>query len=137
MPQTPETTVKEQQQRYLAAMAKTGTQLAGCRAARCSHNTVARWRAEDAAVLVQEHQAKSNFADELEEEAIRRAWHGTKKPGYQGKELVGYIQEYSDVLLIFALKAVRPDKYRERVDVRTSRDEPVVVPMRQEDIAKV
>ena len=30
----------------------------------------------------------------------------------------GYVREYSDLLLMFRLKALRPEKYRERVDVR-------------------
>ena len=30
----------------------------------------------------------------------------------------GYVREYSDILLIFLLKAVRPEKYRERVEMR-------------------
>lgn len=31
-----------------------------------------------------------------------------------------HVREYSDILLIFLLKALRPDKYRERVEVRGS-----------------
>lgn len=49
----------------------------------------------------------------LEDEAIRRATQGTKRPIYQGKELVGHVTEYSNTLLIFMLKARRPDVYRE------------------------
>ena len=36
---------------------------------------------------------------------------------YKGKP-GGTVREYSDILLIFLLKALRPEKYRERVDVR-------------------
>lgn len=53
-------------------------------------------------------------ADRIEDEMLRRAVEGVTKPVYQGKELVGYIQEYSDTLLIFALKGRKPEKYRER-----------------------
>jgi len=53
----------------------------------------------------------------MEDEAIRRAVHGVDKPVYQGKELVGHVREYSDVLLIFLLKGARPEKYRERYQV--------------------
>ncbi len=49
----------------------------------------------------------------LEGEASRRAFHGTKKPVYQGGKHVGDIQEYFDTLLIFLLKARRPKRYRE------------------------
>ena len=50
----------------------------------------------------------------LEDEAQRRAFHGTKKPVYQGGKLVGHIQEYSDTLLIFLLKGKKPDVYKDR-----------------------
>jgi hypothetical protein len=48
----------------------------------------------------------------LEDEARRRAFEGVEKPIYQGGSLVGQVQEYSDTLLIFLLKAHRP-KYRD------------------------
>ncbi len=38
---------------------------------------------------------------------------------YKGKP-GGTVREYSDILLIFLLKALRPEKYRERVEVRGS-----------------
>ena len=49
----------------------------------------------------------------LEPEALRRAVEGVQKPVYQQGELVGHVREYSDTLLIFLLKAARPDKYRD------------------------
>lgn len=53
--------------------------------------------------------------DHLEEEARRRAYQGTDKPVfYQGYQC-GTIREYSDTLMIFLLKAHRPDKFKERV----------------------
>jgi hypothetical protein len=55
-------------------------------------------------------------ADQLEQEARRRAHDGVRKPVYQGGKRVGYIQEYSDTLLIFLLKGLRPEKYRERFE---------------------
>ena len=49
----------------------------------------------------------------LEAEALRRALKGTEKPVYQNGKQVGAIREYSDLLLIFLLKARRPTVYRE------------------------
>lgn len=49
----------------------------------------------------------------LEQEAARRAYHGTLKPVFHKGERCGYIREYSDTLMIFLLKARRPDKYRD------------------------
>ena len=53
----------------------------------------------------------------LEPEAIRRAVEGVEKPVYQGGELVGYVREYSDTLLIFLLKGGKPHKYRENIKI--------------------
>lgn len=58
--------------------------------------------------------------DLLEQEAQRRAFKGTQRPVFhQGKEC-GVIQEYSDTLAIFLLKAHRPKKYRERSSIEHS-----------------
>lgn len=104
-------------ERYLRTLTETGTLTHSARAAKISPMTVYAWREHDTAFLVAEQQAKDAFADNLEKEAVRRAWHGTLKPVYQAGIRVGYIRQHSDTLLIFMLKAVRPDKYRERVDV--------------------
>ena len=65
--------------------------------------------------------AKEDAADNLEAEVYRRAVKGVRKPvgWYMGKA-GGYVREFSDVLLIFYLKALRPEKYRERVDLRAT-----------------
>jgi hypothetical protein len=58
--------------------------------------------------------AQLQAADMLEEEAIRRAYHGIEKPvTIAGKREV--IHEHSDTLLIFLLKGARPQKYRDNV----------------------
>lgn len=49
----------------------------------------------------------------LEEEAARRAFHGTDKPVYQRGVKVGVIREYSDTLLMFLLKGRKPEVYRD------------------------
>lgn len=50
----------------------------------------------------------------LEDEAIRRAHEGTLKPIFQGGKKVGAVREYSDTLLIFLLKGLAPEKYKDR-----------------------
>lgn len=52
--------------------------------------------------------------DRLEDEAVRRGVHGTLKPVYQGGKKVGDVREFSDILLIFMLKARRPERFKER-----------------------
>jgi len=51
----------------------------------------------------------------MEHEARRRAVEGVEEPVfYQGDEC-GAIRKYSDTLLIFLLKAHKPEKYKERI----------------------
>lgn len=92
---------QNQKARYLRALGKTGTLTAGCRAARCSPHTVYKWREHDTAFSIQERDTREAFADLLEEKAVKRA-----------------TQDDSDTLLIFLLKAVRPEKFRERVQLQ-------------------
>lgn len=125
MARAAEKDVKAQKARYLKAVARTGTLTAGCRAARVSPNTVYAWREHDTEFSLAEQQMRNALADALEEEAVRRAWRGVNKPVFQGGTLVGHVREFSDTLLIFMLKAVRPEKYRERFDV-TSAGEPII-----------
>ncbi len=58
-------------------------------------------------------------ADLIEGEAFRRAVHGVEKPTgwYQGKP-GAMVREYSDVLAIFLLKGLRPERYKDRVEMR-------------------
>jgi hypothetical protein len=51
--------------------------------------------------------------DVLEHEAFRRAVDGVTEPIYQGGELVGHVQRYSDKLLEFLLRGRRPQTYRD------------------------
>jgi len=51
--------------------------------------------------------------DSLEKEAWRRAAEGVSEPIFHRGELVGTIKRYSDLLLIFLLKAHRPAMFRE------------------------
>ena len=63
------------------------------------------------------------IADEMmEAEARRRAVEGTLRPVFQGGKTVGKIREYSDTLLIFLLKAHKPEKYRDNSRVIVAGD---------------
>jgi hypothetical protein len=60
--------------------------------------------------------AQDQAAQTLEDEAVRRAYEGVERPvTVAGKREL--VREYSDTLLIFLLKGLRPAKYRERYDV--------------------
>ncbi len=59
-------------------------------------------------------------ADVLEAEAHRRAVEGVEEPvGWYKGVAGGTVRRYSDVLLIFTLKGLLPDIYRERKDVQS------------------
>jgi hypothetical protein len=49
----------------------------------------------------------------MEQEAFRRAVQGTTKPVVSGGQIIAWVREFSDTLLIFLLKARRPHIYRE------------------------
>jgi len=105
------------QERYLSGLPKYFTVSAALTSAGVSASQLARWREQDGAFLVREQDARNQLADRLEAEAIRRAFKGVRQPVYQGGLLAGYITQYSDQLLTLMLKAMRPEKYRDRADI--------------------
>jgi hypothetical protein len=105
---------------FLKALASSGVVTTACKKAKIGRTTAYKTRDEDAAFAADWDMALEAAADVMEEEAHRRAVTGTLKPVYQGGKKVGSIREYSDTLLIFRLKAARPEKYRERSDVKHS-----------------
>ena len=56
-------------------------------------------------------------ADQLEHEAIRRAVDGVDRPVFFKGRQIAMLKEYSDTLLIFMLKGLRPEKYKERYQI--------------------
>lgn len=62
-------------------------------------------------------EAMELFADTLEEEAIRRARDGTEKGIYFKGDLVNTELQYSDTLMIAALKAHRGSRYGDKKEV--------------------
>ena len=74
-----------------------------------------RRRSEDFAA--QWDEALEEGTDLLDAEARRRAVTGIDKPVYYKGKVVGSITKYSDRLLMFLLKAHRPQKFRDGVKV--------------------
>lgn len=85
-----------------------------CKVAGVPRRTAYDRRESDEQFAAAWDEALEAAADVLEAEAVRRAVQGVEKPVYQGGEMVGTVQEYSDTLLIFLLKGNRPEKFRER-----------------------
>lgn len=128
---------------FLSALSTTGNVSSACKAVGVDRKTVYDRRDADEAFAAAWNDALDQAADLLEEEARRRAYEGVRRYKFdRGKpimvpvvgddglvvkdekgnpELVPYVeQEYSDTLIIFLLKGARPEKYRERTDVRHS-----------------
>lgn len=109
---------KAKQKRFLKAFAELGTVAAASVKSGVEDVSHYRWLKSSAAYRKAYAQAEERSISRLEAEAIRRASEGTKDPVFYAGSKCGDITRYSDVLLIFLLKAKRPDVYRERLDAR-------------------
>lgn len=77
-----------------------------------------RQRNEDFAVKWADVEERTT--ETMEREAYRRAVEGIVEPVVSAGKHVTDVTSYSDRLLEFMLKARRPEKYRDRVDVKHS-----------------
>ena len=117
------TRTPKKQAAFLAELSERGNVRDACTAAGIPRRTAYDWRAADPEFAGEWDSALDEAADLMEHEAHRRAVDGTEEPvfGSLGHQLgtgeVGRITKYSDTLLIFLLKAARPEKYRERQQI--------------------
>lgn len=107
------------QRAFLAAYPTLGTVGGAAAAAGISRVTHWRWMTSDTEYAEAFAAAKDEFVEVLEVEARRRAADGTLEPVFFKGEQCGEIRKYSDTLMIFLLKANRPDKYRDEVRIIT------------------
>jgi hypothetical protein len=106
---------------FLAAFTENGVIRYAAHAAGIARQTHYDWLKGDAEYVLAFRNACEDAADRLEREVVRRAVEGVVKPLVSGGRWIRdddgqlvTIREYSDTLLIFALKGMRPEKYRER-----------------------
>ena len=85
-----------------------------CRRAGTHPSTVYNHRAADEAFRACWNRAMERGTELLEQEAVRRAYHGVEKPVFYKGEQCGTVQDYSDSLLMFVLRARRPELYRDK-----------------------
>lgn len=88
---------------------------ASCIDAGISRRTAYEWRDADDEFRKRWDEAVEEGTDRLEDEAQRRARDGVTEPVFYKGDIVGHVQRHSDTLMIFLLKARRPDKYKDRV----------------------
>ena len=75
------------------------------------------WRQQDPDFEAELSKAAEIYVEKLEEEADRRGVEGVDKGVYYLCDKVATEKQFSDTLLIFRLKALAPDKYRERQEI--------------------
>lgn len=78
---------------------------------------VFNWRVRDQAFAAQCDECYEIGTEIMIDEARRRGMAGINKPVFHKGEVCGHIREYSDTLLIFLLKARKPDVFRENYTI--------------------
>lgn len=99
---------------FLAALAETGNVSQAARAAKASRSRAYQLKAEDPGFAEEWADALDVATDALDAEARRRAIDGIETPRFHQGQIAGTVRKYSDTLLMFLLRAHRPELYRER-----------------------
>jgi len=86
---------------------------AACAAAGVARRTAYDWRDQDETFNTGWEDALDVATETLEREARRRAYEGVLKPMFHKGRKIAEVREYSDTLMIFILKSLRPERYRE------------------------
>ena len=124
-----EITIK--QHTFLAAYAEVGNITQAAKIAHVNRTNHYEWL-QDEGYKNRFNEAYKEACEHLEAEARRRAVKGVAKPVFfKGKEC-GYVQEYSDTLLMFLMKGAMPNKYADRV----KQEHTGTVEIKLEDIIK-
>ena len=104
----------EKRAAFLSALEETANVKLSCEQSGLPRQTAYDWRRADGQFAEAWEAALDIGTDALEDEAVRRAMQGTDKPVYYQGDECGTVREYSDTLLIFMLKARRPDRFKDR-----------------------
>ena len=107
---------------FLAALRQQPNITLAAQAANLSRQTMYEWREKDAAFAADWDAALEEGIDLAEAEMWRRGIEGWDEPvfGRVAKDRdgeIGTVRKHSDAMLTLALKAHRPEKFRDRADV--------------------
>lgn len=114
---------------FLEALSNTGNVRYACKSAGVARQTAYDFKGKDAEFAEKWDDAIDESTDVLELECRRRALHGVERKRWvrSGTDAKGKPQfeqvverEYSDVLLMFLLKANAPQRFREGFDLKTA-----------------
>jgi hypothetical protein len=109
-------------QRFLEELARTGVVKLACLKAPISRVNAYKARQKDSAFADEWDDAIDEATDIMVAVARQRAMNGTERPVFNKGKQCGKIQEYSDTLLIFLLKAYRPEMFRDSYDLAKALD---------------
>lgn len=106
---------RKRRRAFLAALAKTGGRVmeAALAAGYTDTSALQKFRRENEEFAEEWEHALEAGTDMLVDEVVRRAIDGVHEPQYYKGEVVGYTLKYSDALLMFQIRARRPEQYRE------------------------
>lgn len=107
---------KQKQKAFLEKFEECCSISKASRYSKIPRRTVYQWEMDDPEFKREFDRSRKIVIATLEDEAARRAYEGNMRPVFQGGKKVGNIREYSDTLLIFLLKGLAPEKYRERFE---------------------
>ena len=102
------------QQAVLEAYEIYGTVAKACEVAGVPRSEHYRWLRRNRRYAARFQEAEEHAIQALETEARRRAMVGIEKPIFYKGQTITHIHSFSDGLLMFLLKAKRPDIYRDR-----------------------
>lgn len=103
---------------FLAELyANGGLVVHACKKLKLERRTVYNWRNRDPVFAAQWDEVIDLCVEAAEAECRRRAVEGFDEPVYHKGEMIDKVRKFSDTLLIFFLKAHRPDKYREQIKI--------------------
>lgn len=104
----------ELREKFLEVLRQTGNVGVAAEVVNVYRTTPYQWKRKDPAFDKKWQEAMDAAADLAEAEVRRRAVEGFDEPVfYQGK-VVGYVRKYSDRMLELYIKALKPEKYREK-----------------------
>lgn len=113
-------TPEKDRETWLEAFRAAGTVTGACKRTGIGRRTVYDWRQRHEDFAIAWADVEEETTERMEREAIRRGMEGVDEPVWHRGEEVGAVRKYSDTLLIFMLKARRPEKYRDNVHVQHS-----------------
>jgi hypothetical protein len=130
--------------KFLETFAKVGNVRAASELSGIARRTHYNWLQTDPAYAEAFGDAKSEAVDRLEYEARRRALVGVEEPVYgrlpgvnAGIGVVGYVRKFSDALLIFLLKNLRPEVYTSRHELTGKNGAPLNPATAAMDLSKL